>query len=103
MFNVLASIAALSFLAHVVLLVASLYAGRFDRSKYFWSHATLWLTGGIVFLLALLYSGSGKSGFIDYFDTGFKKMMILAGTVLLSFVAHKVVSRLIVKGRGKAA
>lgn len=99
MFTVLASIAALLFLAHVLLLVISFPGGRFDRKRYFWSHATLWLTGIVVFTLALVFSGSGQSAFVDYFDTLGKKLMILVVTVVLSFVAHMIVSRLLIKGR----
>lgn len=95
MFELLFSLAALFFLSHVVLLVASFPPGRFAATRYFWSHATLWLTGMLLFLLTLIYGGDDRSGFVDYFDTPLKKGMILLVTALLSLTAHAIVKRFI--------
>ena len=95
MFNLLIVLAAALFLAHVVLLFTAFPNSRLARQRYFYSHLTLWLTGGVVFILALLYSGTGQSGFLDYFDSPLKKGMIITFTLALSFVAHTIV-RLVV-------
>lgn len=87
--------AAVLFVAHVTLLLLSFRNGELVRGRYFYSHLTLWLTGVCVFLLALQYNGQGKSAFLDYFDTSTKRLMILVFTFALSFVAHLIVSRLV--------
>ena len=99
MFALITAAAALLFLSHVVLLLASFSKGRFHRNRYFWSHATLWITGILVFLLTVIYAGDGKSTFIDYFDTTLRKVMILLITALLSLTAHTIVSRFVLKYR----
>ena len=91
MFYLLVSAAIVFFIAHVALLLASFPGSGFATSRYFFSHLTLWITGIVVFVLALLYSGSNKSGFLDYFDTPFKKAMILVVTLALSLIAHSIV------------
>ena len=96
MFYLLLCIAAISFLTHVGLLVTSLSAGRFKRDHYFWSHATLWLAGLLLFIVAIAYSGEGRSGAIDYFNTTLKKTMILVVTIALSIIADFMVKRLVV-------
>ncbi len=95
MFNILLLLAAGLFLAHVVLLFTAFPNSKLAQKRYFYSHLTLWLTGGVVFILALLYSGKGQSGFLDYFDSPFKKGMIITFTLALSLVAHTIV-RLVV-------
>lgn len=102
MFYLLIITAALSFIAHVVLLLASFSGSRFAGNRYFYSHLTLWLTGVVVFVLALLYSGSNQSGFLDYFDTPFKKSMILVATIALSLVAHSIVRFMVLPMMKKA-
>jgi len=91
MFYFLLTLAAALFLAHVILLFTAFPKAQLARKRYFYSHLTLWLTGGTVFILALLYSGTGESGFLDYFDTPRKKGMIIAFTLALSLVAHMIV------------
>ncbi|XZF15683.1 hypothetical protein ACTHGU_06065 [Chitinophagaceae bacterium MMS25-I14] len=92
MIYILSLAAVCFFIAHVLLLVAS-FAGRaFLPKRYFYSHLTLWITGIIVFVLALMYSGTNQSGFLDYFDTPMKKGMILIVTLGLSLVAHTIVT-----------
>lgn len=87
------------FIAHVSLLLASFGQGRFYTVRYFLSHVTLWVTGFLVFFLALLFQGKGISAFLDYFDTPVKKAMILVGAVVLSLVAHSIVKFLVLPAR----
>jgi len=95
LFNILIAAAIILFVSHVALLLASFQKAQLVSTRYFYSHLTLWLTGGLVFVLALLYSGAGRSGFLDYFDTPFKKGMILVFTLALSLVAHSIVRLLV--------
>lgn len=95
MFYLLIIAAAAFFIAHVVLLLASFNGSKLQSRRYFYSHLTLWITGTVVFVLAILYSGSNQSGFLDYFNTPFKKAMILVFTFALSFVAHTIVRMLV--------
>ncbi len=95
MFYFLLICAGVLFLLHVGLLLAAFPKSELARRRYFYSHLTLWLTGLLVFIMALLYSGSGRSGFLDYFDTPFKKGIILAFTAALSLVAHLIVRSVI--------
>lgn len=99
MFGTLAIIAVIAFIAHVSLLLASFPSTGFHRKRYFWSHATLWLAGLLLFLLAIVYNGSGRSAFVDYFDSPFKRSSILLVTVALSGIAHLVVGRWMLKGQ----
>ncbi len=91
MFYLLTFTALILFVAHVVLLIASFVGPKFGSSRYFYSHLTLWLTGVTVFILALLYSGEHRSGFLDYFNTPVKLAMIIVFTFSLSLVAHCIV------------
>ncbi|RFZ84104.1 hypothetical protein DYU05_00240 [Mucilaginibacter terrenus] len=95
MLYVLVFAAVLLFVLHVVFLLISFKNGALLTRRYFYSHLTLWLTGGCVFLLALFYSGHGISGFLDYFNTAIKLGMILLFTFALSLVAHLIVSRIV--------
>ena len=95
MFSFLLVLAAALFLAHVVLLFTAFPKSQLAHQRYFYSHLTLWLTGATVFVLALLYSGTGQSAFLDYFDSPLKKAIIIAFTLTLSLVAHGLV-RLVV-------
>ncbi len=95
MFYFLLILAAGLFLAHVILLFTAFPNAQLAQQRYFYSHLTLWLTGGVVFILALVYAGTGQSSFFDYFDSPLKKGMILMFTVALSLVAHTIV-RLVV-------
>ncbi|MET1055813.1 MAG: hypothetical protein ABWY16_10940 [Pedobacter sp.] len=96
MYYILILGSALFFIAHVALLFTAFPKSELARKRYFYSHLTLWITGVLVFSLAMLYSGSGRSNFLDYFDTTFRKLMILVFTLALSFVAHLIVTRLVV-------
>lgn len=87
----LISVAAALFLAHVILLFTAFPKAQLAKQRYFYSHVTLWLTGATVFIMALLYNGSGHSAFLDYFDTPLKMAMIIGFTLALSFVAHSIV------------
>lgn len=91
MFYVLTITAGILFIAHVVLLLISFPDSKLASKRYFYSHLTLWLTGTLIFLLALLYSGSGRSSFLDYFNNSSKQMMIIAFTFGLSLLAHIIV------------
>ncbi|WP_184545873.1 hypothetical protein [Mucilaginibacter sp. FT3.2] len=95
MFYLLIAAALLFFIAHVTLLFMAFPKSQLNSTRYLYSHVTLWLTGLVVFCLALLYSGNGQSGFLDYFDTQAKKGLILAFTVALSLTAHTIVRTLI--------
>lgn len=91
MFYVLILVAVAFFIAHLVLLLTAFPQSKLAGRRYFYSHLTLWLTGIFVFILTLLYSGSGQSLFLDYFDTSTKKALILVFTLALSLVAHTIV------------
>ena len=95
MLYLLTALAVLFFILHVSFLLASFPGGGFNKRRYFISHLTLWLTGLIVFILALLFAGKGVSPFLDYFDTTTKKLMILVATLVLSGVAHTIVRLLV--------
>ncbi|WP_114937741.1 hypothetical protein [Mucilaginibacter endophyticus] len=95
MLYILISAAVVLFIAHVVLLFTSFSKGTLISPRYFYSHLTLWLTGLAVFVLAVLYSGSNQSAFLDYFDTWTKKSYILIFIFGLSLVAHCLVTFLV--------
>jgi hypothetical protein len=95
MFYLLIIVALVFFVAHVALLFTAFPKSELNSTRYFYSHATLWLTGVAVFLLAWLYSGTGQSAFLDFFDTSVKKVLILVFTGALSLTAHSIV-RLVV-------
>ena len=84
------------FITHVFLLLTSFPQSRMAKKRYFYSHLTLWLTGVAVFTLALVYSGSGKVSFLDYFDSPMRKAMILIFTAALSLVANAIVKYLVI-------
>lgn len=94
-FNSLVILALVFFLAHVVLLFTSFGKNGYQKTRYFYSHVTLWICGGVLFTLATLYSGTGVSPLLDVFDTPVKRIMIVAAFLLLSFLAHNVVRLLI--------
>ncbi|SEA79098.1 hypothetical protein [Pedobacter hartonius] len=96
MFYVLIIATITFFIAHVILLLTAFRQSKLARIRYFYSHLTLWITGIFVFSLALLYSGSGRSSFLDYFDSTSKKAMILVFTLSLSLVAHCIVTLAVV-------
>lgn len=79
------------FVAHVILLFTSFSATGVNKRKYFWSHATLWIFGLVVFAMAFLYAGQGEAAIIDVFNTPGKRLIILAVVALLSVTAHSIV------------
>lgn len=87
--------ALLFFIAHVVLLFTSFGDKGFHKTKYFWSHATLWIFGVLLFLMATLFAGKQISIVADVFDTPLKRLLILVAVAVLSLVAHTIV-RLVV-------
>ncbi len=91
MFYLLITAAVVFFIAHVALLLMAFPKSELDSSRYLYSHITLWLTGIAVFLLAWLYSGTGQSAFLDFFNTPVKKVLILVFTAALSLTAHSLV------------
>lgn len=93
--NLLVVLALAFFLAHVVLLFTSFGKNGYSKTKYLYSHVTLWICGGILFIIASLYSGKGVSPLLDVFDTPQKRILIVGGFLLLSFVAHNVVRWLV--------
>ena len=101
MFYVLILAAVVFFIAHVGLLIASFTGPQFGSSRYFYSHLTLWITGALIFLMAILYTGSGQSQFLDYFNTPLKKVMILVVTSAVSLLAHCIVKFLVLPAVGK--
>lgn len=95
MFYLLILAAVVFFIAHVGFLIASFTGSQFGTKRYFYSHLTLWITGVLIFLLAVLYSGNGQSQFLDYFNTPLKKAMILVVTAAVSLLAHCIVKFLV--------
>ncbi|WP_345949289.1 hypothetical protein ABDD95_20810 [Mucilaginibacter sp. PAMB04274] len=91
MVYILMILAAVLFVAHVVLLLASFSRTAFSRRRYFYSHLTLWLTGICVFVLAWQFRGQQISGFLDYFNTLGRLILILIFTAALSLAAHLIV------------
>ncbi len=87
-------IAAVFFLTHVILMLASFKGGVFSFRRYFFSHLTLWLAGLTVFCMAALYQDGGGA-FLSYFDSGAKRAMILVFTFGLSALAHLIVRFLV--------
>jgi len=94
-FYISSILAGICFLTHVGLLIASFGRTRFYHNRYFYSHITLWATGLMTFLLAVLYGGGHLSTFVDYFDTPVKKGSILLVTLFLSLLAHIITTRLV--------
>jgi hypothetical protein len=94
-FNSLAILALLFFLAHVVLLFTSFGKNGYQKTRYLYSHITLWICGGLLFLLASLYAGKQVSGILDVFDTPGKQLMIIGVVLLLSLTAHTIVRYLV--------
>jgi hypothetical protein len=91
MLTTLTVLALLFFLAHVYLLFTSFGKSGFQKAKYLWSHITLWITGGLAFLIALLFAGKGVSGVLDVFDTPGKAALLLLLAFVLSGIAHTIV------------
>lgn len=94
-FNSLVILALVFFLAHVILLFTSFGKNGYQKTRYLYSHVTLWICGGILFVLASLYAGKGVSTLLDVFDTPEKRVLIVGVFLLLSFVAHNIVRWLV--------
>lgn len=82
---------AVCFLSHVLMLFTSFGTGGVRKTRYFLSHLTLWLTGVLGYLIAVLYAGKGVSSVIDVFDTPGKQVLLLVIAFGLSLVAHSIV------------
>lgn len=94
-FNSLLVLALLFFIAHVFLLFTSFGKNGYQKTRYFYSHLTLWICGVIAFLMAAMYTGKGVSDILDVFDTRGKQVLILVGVMVLSLVAHTIVKLLV--------
>ncbi|WP_148707208.1 hypothetical protein [Chitinophaga skermanii] len=66
-----------------------------QKTKYFWSHATLWICGIIAFAITWFFAGKGESSTVDLFDSTTKKVAILILVAVLSLVAHSIVKLLV--------
>src|SRR4051812_46210857 len=94
-FNSLAILALVFFLAHVVLLFTSFGKSGYQKTRYLYSHITLWICGAVLFLLASLYAGKQVSPILDVFDTPAKQLLIIGVVLVLSFTAHTIVRYLV--------
>ncbi|QHS55965.1 hypothetical protein GWR56_10615 [Mucilaginibacter sp. 14171R-50] len=95
MFQILITAASVLFALHVILLLGSFSRKKVLAKRYFYSHVSLWLAGIAVFALATICHGTQRSGFLDFFDTTFRRIMILGFTLFLSAVAHVIVRLLV--------
>lgn len=95
-FNSLLALALLFFIAHVFLLFTSFGKNGYQKLRYFYSHLTLWISGGLLFLLAVLYAGKNEVAILDVFDTPGKQLLIPGIVVVLSLVAHTIVHFLVI-------
>lgn len=103
MLTTLTILTAVFFLAHVYLLFTSFGKTGFQKQKYLWSHITLWITGGLAALIALLFAGKSVSSVIDVFDTPGKAAILLLIALVLSGAAHSIVKLLVLPKYQKAA
>ena len=103
MLTTLTILAAVFFLAHVYLLFTSFGKTGFQKQKYLWSHITLWITGGLAALIAILFAGKSVSSVIDVFDTPGKAAILLLIALALSGAAHSIVKLLVLPKYQKAA
>ncbi|HVI46450.1 MAG TPA: hypothetical protein VM802_16360 [Chitinophaga sp.] len=95
MLATLTTLAVLFFVAHVYLLFTSFGKKGFQKTKYLWSHITLWITGIIASVLTMLYAGKSVSGVIDVFDTPAKSALLIVLALALSLIAHSIVKMLV--------
>ena len=91
----LATAAALFFVAHVLLLFTSFGKYDYSRKKYRWSHITLWICAILLFIAVNQYAGKGVSPVADVFDTPVKQWLILVVALVLSAAAHIIVKLLV--------
>ncbi|MCW3464616.1 hypothetical protein [Chitinophaga nivalis] len=91
MFATLTLLAVVFFVAHVYLLFTSFGKKGFQKTKYLWSHITLWITGLLACLITVIYAGQSVSGVIDVFDTPLKSALLVVIALVLSAAAHTIV------------
>jgi len=103
MLTTLTILAVAFFVAHVYLLFTSFGKTGFQKQKYLWSHITLWITGGIACLIALLFAGKSASSVIDVFDTPGKAAILVLIAFVLSAAAHSIVKLLVLPKYQKTA
>ncbi|MBO9728825.1 MAG: hypothetical protein J7623_09330 [Chitinophaga sp.] len=103
MLTTLTALAAVFFLAHVFLLFTSFGKAGFQKQKYLWSHITLWITGALATLIAIMYAGKSVSGVLDVFDTPGKAALLLLIAFALSGAAHSIVKLLVLPKYQKTA
>ncbi|MGO4292550.1 hypothetical protein [Chitinophaga sp. RAB17] len=103
MLTTLTILAVAFFLAHVYLLFTSFGKNGFQKQKYLWSHITLWITGGLACLIAILFAGKSVSSVIDVFDTPGKAAILLLIALALSGAAHSIVKLLVLPKYQKTA
>ncbi len=94
-FNSLVALALVFFIAHVILLFTSFGRNGYQKMRYFYSHLTLWICGGLLFLLAVLFAGKNESAILDVFDSPGKQLLIPGVVVVLSLTAHTIVRFLV--------
>jgi len=91
MIVMLLALMAVSFLAHVFLLFTSFGPGGLKKTRYFYSHFTLWITGALACLTAVLFAGKDVSPVIDTFNTPGKQLLLVVVSFALSLTAHSIV------------
>lgn len=95
MFTVLTTLALAFFLAHVYLLFTSFGKLGYQKTKYLWSHLTLWICGVILCLITVFYAGKNVSVIADVFDTPAKQILPVGVVLVLSALAHTIVKTLV--------
>ena len=83
------------FVAHVFLLFTSFGKAGFQKTKYLFSHITLWACGIFAYLIAYLYAGKNVSAVADVFDTPVKQGFLIVLVIILSVIAHTIVKFLV--------
>jgi H+/gluconate symporter-like permease len=95
MYTTLLILTIVFFIAHVLLLFTSFGKAGFQKTKYLFSHITLWICGILAYLTAFLYAGKNVSTLADVFDTPMKQGFLIVLVVILSIVAHSIVKYLV--------
>nr|WP_295872484.1 hypothetical protein [uncultured Chitinophaga sp.] len=103
MLTTLTILAAAFFVAHVGLLFTSFGKKGFQKTKYLWSHITLWITGVLACIITLLFAGKSVSGVIDVFNTPGKSSLLIILSLVLSLIAHTIVKTMILPKYNRAA
>ncbi|WP_212005452.1 hypothetical protein [Chitinophaga sp. HK235] len=102
MLTLLIVLAASFFVAHVLLLFSSFGKKGFLKTRYLWSHITLWITGLLACIITLLFAGKSVSGVIDVFDTPMKSALLIVLSLALSLVAHTIVRTMVLPKYNRA-